>query len=241
MTTITPDPKPGQTAKPRRSKLQVTLDKAATENAIANLAPQEATSANIAKVAKDLGVTKKVAADAIGAANAKAGLAAVTDAARRALAPEADDVDDGNGPTPIQAALIERAKASAARRAANAADKAKVKGLNAEESAARKAKTAALHASFVDAFKGGKSIGQIAAEFVNPDTGKPRSTGAVRNVLIAAGLVKVGEPRAPKFDADLITNEQMETLTNALGSIGEIAQAYGVSVLTIVKAINAHG
>lgn len=264
MTTITPDPKPSQrkNAKanaapttapappkgPRKPRGQKAPDWTTGPKAdkLTSLPSMEMTSANIARVAKEIGVTRAIAVAAIQAANEKpqnteieitpAGVATLAAAGIDVTAQEADDVDDGNGPTPIQAALIERAKASAERRAKNAADKANVKGLNAEESAARKAKIAALHASFVDAFKGGKTIGQIAAEFVNPDTGKPRSPGAVRNVLIAAGLIKVGEPRAPKFSADALTDDEMATITNALGAIGEIAQTHNVSIASLIKA-----
>lgn len=133
-------------------------------------------------------------------------------------------------------AIKSAASASAARRALNAKDRETVKAKDAEATAKRKAATAALHTSFVEAFKAGKTIGQIAAEFVNPDTQKPRSAGAVRNVLIAAGLVAVGEARKPKFDLDTLDAERRVEIECAYSTLEAAANENGISIASLVKA-----
>lgn len=223
MTTITPDPKPSKRTKRQTGTTPAGNPIVTTDEVVTAPAPPKGPrKPRLTKAQKDA-VIDQVASE----------VPAIVAAVEEAIA------DETTGPivTPVTnndaalANLKAAAKASAARRAANAADKAKVKGLNAEESAARKAKTAALHASFVDAFKGGKTIGQIAAEFVNPDTGKPRGAGAVRNVLIAAGLVKVGEPRAPKIT---LTPEQIVEVREALV---EITRKFDASIPAILRAL----
>lgn len=149
---------------------------------------------------------------------------------------------DENAPDPRQvmpntslAKLKDAAKASSERRAKNAADKAKVKALNADERGARRSAIDAFHQTVIDAFKGGKTIKEIAAANTNAKTGKVYSPSTILWILKKHGIVEQGPGRV-KFDLDRLDGERRIEVECAFTTLQAAAEENGITIAALVKA-----
>lgn len=136
-----------------------------------------------------------------------------------------------------KARVSEAARASAARRAANATDRVTAKSLREADSAARRAKIEAFHDRVVELFRQGKTIQWIAAQFENERTGKLYDAGTIRWILVKRQVIE-GSTRT-KFSLDSFDDERRVEVECAFDTMSAAAAEHGISVSTLVKAFAA--
>lgn len=154
----------------------------------------------------------------------------------RQVMPTVEAIGTATIPAAAMARLSAAATASAERRAKNAADRAKVKALNADERTARRAAIDTWHAQVIADFKAGKTIKQIAEGATNPKTGKLYTASTIHWILVKHGVVEKGAGRV-KFDISTLTKKQRDRAESAYAALAVIAEEAGTSVATLVKTL----